>query len=280
LLGRHAAAPCADCHKPAAAATVYRVPFAACTNCHKDPHQGQLTAAGRCEDCHTVERFRPAVFTLARHDRTRFPLRGAHAAVSCVDCHSKGKGRPEEATYRFTDLSCGGCHADPHRGEFASRMAVKNAAGAAAGCEACHTDRTWRDIAKFDHATTRFPLTGSHRAAACERCHAATALSTGLRQADYSRAPLECAGCHPDIHGGQFAAIVAESGCAACHTTGKWKPATFDHSRTRFALTGAHAGVPCGDCHKTLRETAGRMVLFYKPVSLECSSCHGPNTAK
>ena len=34
-----------------------------------------------------------------------------------------------------------------------------------------------------------------------------------------------------------------------CHTTTAWMPATFDHSKTAFPLTGAHTNVACATCH-------------------------------
>ncbi|MFX9469357.1 hypothetical protein ABTO43_20110, partial [Acinetobacter baumannii] len=64
--------------------------FDRCADCHRDAHQGQL--AGRpggnaCESCHKVEGFSPSTFTLADHQKGRYPLQGAHLAVPCVSCH-------------------------------------------------------------------------------------------------------------------------------------------------------------------------------------------------
>jgi hypothetical protein len=273
LLGKHAAVRCDACHKPAGAATLYRIAFRNCTDCHHDPHAGQFTAAAkeeRCESCHSVDRFRPAEFPLARHQKTRFVLRGAHLAVACDDCHKAPAGR--NTAYHFSSLSCESCHTDPHQGQFAARMAPGG------GCEACHDQNRWENIAKFNHATTRFALTGAHRGVACERCHRATALSTGLRRVVYRQAPLTCDDCHDDIHGGQFLTAAGRQDCASCHGTGRWNDAAFDHSRTSFPLVGAHRQVPCRDCHLTRRVVNGRSVLYYKPTPKECSSCHGPKT--
>jgi hypothetical protein len=274
LLGRHAAVRCDACHKHADGATLYRIAFQRCADCHRDPHAGRFAAeseSGRCESCHTVARFRPAEFTIERHQKTRFHLEGAHLAVACNDCH---KASPGIATaYHFAGLSCATCHADPHQGQFAKRMAR-----GAGGCEACHNDRRWEDVAKFDHASTRFALTGAHRGVACDQCHRVTKLSTGLRRVVYRSAPLACEGCHEDIHAGQFSSATGKQDCTACHSTAKWNGAPFDHSRTAFPLLGAHREVPCRDCHRNRREISGRSVLFYKPTPKECSGCHGPKT--
>jgi len=136
---------------------------------------------------------------------------------------------------------------------------------------------SWRQVSIFDHSKTRFALTGSHRAAVCEDCHRPTALSVGSHKLVFQGAPLECVGCHEDVHAGQFAAISESQGCESCHDNLKWKPGKFDHRQTSFSLAGAHEEVPCKDCHTTKREVNGRMVVFYKPTPKDCASCHGPN---
>jgi len=282
LLGKHAAVTCDKCHQPAGAATLYKVRYQACLDCHRDPHDSQFAKAphkNRCEDCHAVEGFEPAKFTLTRHRETQFPLTGAHAAVACGECHQKTAEFHNTVAYQFTNLTCAGCHADPHQPQSRDRtLAAKMRSGTE--CEVCHNVRTWRETAVFDHAKTRFPLVGSHRGAACEQCHRATALSLGVKKVVFTNAPLVCVGCHEDIHAGQFAAASENRGCEACHGNSQWKPGTFDHARTSFPLDGAHQKVPCQDCHSTRREVNGRMVVFYRPTPRDCVSCHGPNIKK
>ena len=279
LLGQHAAVACAKCHQPAGAATRYRVRYRECKDCHHDPHEGQFADAmhgDRCEQCHTVERFQPAKFTLPRHKETRFPLEGGHLAVACTECHQTRPGLHGAVAYKFTDLTCTGCHQDPHQPQLRGGAAVADSRSSVA-CEVCHTVRRWTQVASFDHSKTRFPLTGAHRGAACEECHRATALSAGVRKVVFQNTPVACGGCHEDVHAGQFAALSGDQGCEACHGNFKWKPGTFDHQRTDFSLAGAHQRVPCGDCHKTRKEVNGRMVVFYKPTPKDCASCHGPS---
>ncbi len=53
--------------------------------------------------------------------------------------------------------------------------------------------------------------------------------------------------------------------CEACHTIQAWRPATFDHGRTGFPLTGAHLRAECAGCHP-----GGR----YAGTPKDCYSCH------
>ena len=57
----------------------------------------------------------------------------------------------------------------------------------------------------FNHATTRFPLTGKHAKADCESCHVKTLENN----------PRECVACHKkdDVHRGR------RTECGQCHTT-------------------------------------------------------------
>ncbi len=282
LEGNHAAVPCAKCHPPAGRETRYKVKHDLCTDCHADIHKGQFAGAphaGRCESCHTLKGFAPSTFSLARHEKTRFRLTGGHVAVACADCHQVKRlpGTSQPAPYHFSDLSCTGCHEDPHRGQFAQRMAQAGPGGNAFGCEACHTTKIWADVGRFDHASTRFQLVGSHRAVPCMGCHKPPNLELSMKNVVFSSAPMQCEGCHEDIHGGQFARNGASAACADCHNTYKWKPSLFNHeTRTEFPLKGAHQYVRCGACHKMTREVEGRTVLFYKPTPRACAACHGP----
>jgi hypothetical protein len=150
--------------------------------------------------------------------------------------------------------------------------------GRTAGCEACHTTKTWKELSGFDHSQTAFPLVGAHRAVACIDCHKPPDLEIRLTNVEFRSAPKQCEDCHADIHGAQFAKSAGVTPCAECHNTAKWKPSLFDHEkRTTFPLEGGHRDVRCGDCHKLTRVISGKAVLFYKPTPKECSACHGAN---
>ena len=286
LLGKHAGVRCQQCHIPAGRATVYKLKFANCTDCHKDEHQAQFAGApyfNQCQQCHDLNGYRPSTFTLARHQQTRFPLDGGHLATPCNQCHkpaarllATAAAKPP-ARYRFDDPSCTACHQDPHLGQFRERMLRAGAGGKPVGCQACHSTQSWSDLRGFDHSSTRFPLLGAHRAVACMDCHKPPNLETRLRNADFRAAPLLCQQCHQDVHGGQFAQAGQPTACAGCHNSAKWKPSLFDHeTRTKFPLKGAHRNVRCEACHKNLQLAGGKQVLFYKPTPSRCVECHGP----
>jgi hypothetical protein len=94
--------------------------------------------------------------------------------------------------------------------------------------------------ATFNHATTGFALTGAHTTVQCAQCHV---------NGNYtlSAANRACASCHltdyttttnPNHKTAGF-----PTDCTGCHNTVQWKGATFNHTATGFALTGAHTTV-------------------------------------
>ena len=55
-----------------------------CTDCHTDPHKGQF--GKDCQSCHTVDGWNiinKKGEKTGFHDKTNFPLRGAHISVAC-----------------------------------------------------------------------------------------------------------------------------------------------------------------------------------------------------
>lgn len=281
LVDRHSSVACDKCHAPHGPETVYVFKNDACVVCHKDVHQGQFNSApygNKCESCHTAKSFKPSTFTLVRHMKSRFPLSGAHGAILCEECHKSESGvfPSTPVSYRFEREDCEACHADPHHGEFAERMKVLDARGAPKECQVCHTMQDWKEIVGFDHATTDFPLEGAHRSVSCEACHKSPNLGTDLKNVSFNSAPRTCAGCHEDIHAGQFALGGTQTDCSRCHVLFKWKPSTFDHETgSTFHLAGAHQDVACRQCHRTTREVQGKTVVMYKPTPRACIACHG-----
>jgi hypothetical protein len=201
-------------------------------------------ANARCRDCHGEHRGRDAdVIGLDRaafdHRATDYPLRGAHLRLACERCHPAGKA------FREAPTACVACHRedDAHAGQLGE------------DCGACHTDAAWGP-ARFDHATTDFPLVGEHRDVACGLCHPS--------QRRYEDTPRDCNACHrvDDVHLGRFG-----TACADCHAAQGWKPARFDHARDAgFALKGRHASLACAACH-----TGGELRA---KLATECASCH------
>jgi hypothetical protein len=282
LKGKHAQVDCAKCHIPAGKETLYKVKSVACSDCHKDAHDGQFAAApykNRCEDCHSVQDWHRTSFSVAKHRNSRFPLQGAHVAVPCSDCHKVGLGGRTDniLPFRFEDRACAACHNDPHKGEFQKEMARKRADGTNFGCEACHNVKSWGDINGFDHSKTKYPLLGAHRTVACADCHKPTPNSASR----FKGTSTQCEACHKDAHDKQFQAKDNQTHCADCHNSQRWVPSTFDHdTKTHFAITGGHANVPCAKCHTQTRRVADKQIVLYKNTPNKCVDCHGNNFDK
>ncbi len=282
LIFPHATVTCASCHIPAGKETQFRLKFSLCVDCHKDEHAGQFAGApwrNHCEQCHTKATFKTSNYTLAKHQNSSFPLTGGHEAVACNECHKPRPGL-KVTPYHFNQLGCTSCHEDVHRGQFAVRMTALDPSGKPLGCEACHSTKDWKDLSRFDHQRTLFPLIGSHRAVACADCHKPPNMELTLMHVKFASAPGRCKDCHQsdDPHAGQFG--VREDDCASCHNSNKWRPSLFDHDKTRFPLKGGHENVACSACHTLKKPVNGNMVLFYKPTPTACEACHGVSTPK
>lgn len=297
LEGKHAKVPCLKCHPRTLDAEAHKsaplppksevfsrfrpVTHASCVDCHRDPHEGRL--GDNCMGCHTPKDWtevRGASGQRAFHEKTRYPLRGAHSDVPCKSCHGPFKG----IKARFKGLAferCTSCHVDAHLGQLGSPPA---------SCDQCHTIQSFQ-LARYDPASHKgYPLLGAHLVVACSSCHRT---EPGLSQrAAPLRAFLErrgrrdqisltqfhppgntarCDTCHADLHRGQFAARVKQAGCADCHAVDSFKRVQFDHAKDSvFPLTGAHAKVECASCH----QADGAGVVRYKPLQTACNACH------
>ncbi len=290
LRGKHETVSCAACHGAGHGARFRGVPFALCTDCHADAHQGQMAKASEmipnCERCHSVNGFLPPKFELEEHSKTRYPLMGAHQATPCLSCHLHDAARaavaapaemrmqtsrralapklsPAVILVRGDVQRCETCHNDIHGGQF-------DASRGGGACTRCHVVESFNTV-RFDHATARFPLEGKHAPAACVACHKAPSANAPVA---WRGVPTACASCHADAHAGQFG---ANSDCATCHDASAWKPARrFIHAPpfTNWLLDGKHINVACKECHPEVNVGGGLRVARYKPVPHECESCH------
>jgi hypothetical protein len=273
LLGMHMKVGCGDCHtggdfkKPLA--------FAQCANCHApDPHKGQFQARvskGECAECHAVDGWKPSLFGVKEHATSHYPLEGKHAAVACDKCHTPAG---KDTVYKVKFAACLDCHQDAHDKQFAAAPYQNR-------CEDCHTvkdfHRSTFTIAK--HKNTRFVLTGAHVAVACAECHRAGLSGRTDKILPFHFEDSTCTACHTDPHKGEFKERMAQKradgtllGCEACHNTRSWIDVRgFDHSKTKFALLGAHRAAACGECHKTL---PGSREIQFKGTPKNCEACH------
>ncbi len=296
LRGEHVDVPCKSCHGPLPGMpTRFKgLAFEACADCHLDAHLGQLVAEGgkpqACDGCHAVEGFLPARFEAADHDRTGYPLDGAHRTVACSACHATQKAlarrlpqgeaklrrrqkRPVQVSLVAFDLprakggACKSCHDDVHRGQFDARVADT-------GCEGCHTSAASFAEVTFDHgAETDFALEGAHAEAACGSCHLPDRKGT----VRYAGLETACASCHDDVHVGQLAAEDGTTDCAVCHDARAFVPAPgFRHEPplASFVLDGAHATAPCESCHAEVELAKGAKTRRYEGLPTECEGCH------
>jgi hypothetical protein len=206
-----------------------------------------------CENCHTSAGWRPIrAVPEFDHNKTKYPLRGMHEKVQCVQCHAKPV---------FTDVgkNCADCHADIHRRQMGS------------DCAQCHSVQGWNTANQSvkDHQN-RFPLLGTHAAVPCDSCHKSAAVGQFLGLS------TQCDSCHlkdwqnttnpnhPSA-GPEF----ASSNCQQCHLFDTWLGAKFNHSSTGFALTNGHANVPCASCHIN-----NNYNLTIAPTDCGNSGCH------
>ncbi|HJW21178.1 MAG TPA: hypothetical protein VJ506_01985 [Candidatus Limnocylindrales bacterium] len=226
---------CSDCH--VTSLTTFSV--ATCRDCHQHLAPAKMTPhvetfGERCLACHDgIDTYGAAFAHLT------WPLVGGHVQAACGSCHA---GARDLVALRDTSPACISCHRqnDIHAGRLGT------------SCETCHSATSWSD-ATVDHDRTTFPLTGRHVGLACQLCHV---------NQQWTGIGTTCVACHArdDAHQGRFG-----TGCGTCHTTAGWADATFDHSKSGFPLTGAHAAAPCQACHAN---------GVFQGTPTTCASCH------
>lgn len=259
LKGKHNSVECGKCHGTNLSS---KPKHTFCADCHKDYHKGDFSKSGNirdCNECHTENGFSPSLYSIEIHNQTSFVLTGGHLAVPCQSCHIENK----QWKFRIAGKQCIDCHKNPHGNEITSQF-MKNSE-----CRSCHSTNSWAEI-KFDHSHTNFVLEGKHKSALCRNCHVKNEDSV-IRYA-FSSLTSECNSCHNDVHLGQFA-INGKSDCGRCHKPDDWKITKFDHSSTRFSLTGAHSKLKCDACHKPA-ERENKKFIKYKIEDITCAACH------
>ncbi|HEY8076070.1 MAG TPA: hypothetical protein VIF62_18215 [Labilithrix sp.] len=259
LVNGHASVACAKCHDKGNLAAPSK--GVQCISCHAPVHEAPFGKA--CVNCHGTIQWMglPRPVGLAAHPLTAYPLTGKHSDTACASCHKPELPRAER--YRKLKFGrCADCHADQHRGEFASRDSGE--------CKPCHATSGFRPtlFGAALHNETKFPLVGKHVASACSACHA-----SARPRVDLHVQKQACADCHANPHGDQFAKEMAQGGCAHCHSPAGWSLPKIDHST--WPLTGAHATAQCESCHHpTAEDRKSGRGASYRGVPRACSGCH------
>ncbi len=246
LEGRHKTAGCVNCHKELRFARQSQL----CSSCHVDVHKSELGA--NCTRCHSLLSWK-ITDMIQRHQSTRFPLLGRHASLDCKDCHSGASANE----FTGAPTTCYGCH----RTNFDNSRNPNHAfAGFSTDCSKCHMVNAAQWSGGFDHSLTGFPLTGAHQSVSCISCH---------KNQVFKNTGQECYACHQSDYQSttspNHVTGLLNHQCESCHTTTGWKPSTFSHSTTKFALTGAHLSVSCQTCHLNGN---------YQLVFTSCYQCH------
>src|SRR5246127_798419 len=211
------------------------------------------------------------------------PHQSLNGATNCASCHKFG-GQAA--------LKCLACHT-----EIASRLSAHKGLhatynippGSSQECARCHSEHNGEDfplikwdIKTFDHKDTGYLLEGKHAGLACNKCHTPSHISPQERESikikDLSRTYLgvatACTTCHEDQHKGRLG-----PNCLQCHNFVDWKTinvsqsgqSQFDHSKTRYPLTGLHAQVQCAKCHTN----GGDGKPQYAGIAFnQCTDCH------
>lgn len=243
LVGAHKHAECLRCHNDRG--PVAQFAARGCRGCHEDWHRAQMGA--NCQDCHNEVNWVPKEQIL-RHNRTRFPLVGAHAGIACWRCHEGA----QVGNFLHASTKCETCHQQ----DLAQALSPNHIQmGWTRDCRRCHVPVAWTGPG-FVHRS--FPLAGKHAVTECTKCH---------QGGTFRGTPRRCEDCHQaDLARAlnpNHAATGWTSGCERCHVPSGWTGANFLH--TTYPLTGAHAGADCAKCH------AGNV---FKGTPRICSGCH------
>jgi hypothetical protein len=210
LTGAHRNLGCSACHGNGR----YAGTPTECVSCHQSDYQRTSNPdhAGSgfpttCGTCHSTSAWRPA--SGVDHNRTRFPLTGAHRSVACAQCHAGGR-------YTGTPTACYSCHQSDYQ-----RTGNPNhaASGFPTTCESCHATSGWRP-ATFNHDPL-FPIySGKHRSVwrGCDECHVAPG----------NFRVFECVRCHEHSNKAQVDSKHREvrnyqyvsTACYSCHPRG------------------------------------------------------------
>jgi hypothetical protein len=248
LVGQHQVVDCRSCH----ISLVFSEAKTECIDCHTDMHN--QTVGPDCGRCHTPKSWIVDDIT-GLHQRSRFPLLGAHFTASCNQCH------PSASLLRFEPLGveCINCHQKDYNGANNPNHLQNNYS---TNCTDCHTMTAFSWVGNINHDF--FPLKEGHSGVDCFSCHA---------QGTYAGLSTECVSCHLANYNAttnpNHTTLGFSTTCNLCHTLAKgWRPANYsDHDAQFFPIySGSHNGEwsMCTDCHPD----PSNYMLF------TCTNCH------
>ncbi len=245
---------CTDCHLNPANYSEFT-----CTTCHgrsetDDDHDGvggYVYESNACLACHPTGSENDNF----DHNRTNFPLTGAHISVDCKSCHANG--------FAGTPTDCAACHTTDFE---QTKSPDHQNLGFSMDCARCHTtDPDWMPATFPDH-DRYYVLRGAHAEIAnnCAACHNST----------FTNTPTTCFGCHQNDYLNAFdpnhVSANFPKDCTECHSEEAWEPADFDHDGMYFPIySGTHKGAwtDCTECHTI----PGNFTAF------SCIDCHEHN---
>jgi formate dehydrogenase gamma subunit len=138
LEGKHGSVTCVKCHKATTkdgllSVASFRTKHESCSDCHKDPHRGELKAT--CSACHAVQGWRGKDLKFDHGRDAKYPLEGKHQSIACVKCHkaTTKDGLLDISSFKVPRHEvCAPCHKNKHKGKFV------------VSCEECHNFASWK----------------------------------------------------------------------------------------------------------------------------------------
>lgn len=203
-------------------------------------------------------------------------LTNAHSKLegmsNCTKCHILGE--------QVSNAKCLDCHTEinslikSNRGYHSSNeVKGKN-------CFQCHSEHHGRNFKiinfnanSFNHKLTGYELTGAHTKAECKDCHSSKNLKDEKiksKKSTWLGLNNSCSSCHADYH-----QTTLGNNCENCHTTNSFRPAEkFNHSNSKFLLTGKHLEASCEKCHKYEKRNNKDFQVFVGIQFNSCENCH------
>ncbi|MBI5624083.1 MAG: hypothetical protein HY924_09910 [Elusimicrobia bacterium] len=258
LTGRHAMAPCQQCHQRADAG-VYRGAPLDCWSCHRREESKAKGHADKgfsrsCGLCHKTTSWRDANFSHGAMARGK----------ACADCHGSeyqkapghaGKGYPQ---------TCESCHETSSWKRASVNHAVLSQGGS---CVACHQSNYQ---AAPNHASQGYSQT-------CQNCHGTTVWKpANLQHANLGANPV-CSNCHQSVYASAKPTPAANhptngfpTACQNCHNTTAWGPGT---AMKHQYVTSAS----CYSCHQSNYQAAPNHASL--GFATTCQNCHTGTTS-